>query len=464
MREPSLRGRETDAFASYDNALFGAGYFPGNWCLFTGTTEPTDDTRAIRQPDISTGSGVIVAGDLREDSNPDAAFTPETLDANDWPSGRTIHISPWHPYDVGGHIRVELTTAGAVSGAGNAQRVWARANWTLVGDANAVQVVGDYFRFSENIPSGLKVDLPPEAIPNAPWVKPSGTRYKAETLPPSADYILTDGAVISAEEAKNHDQGDNEEVTLRGDFRVNATNVTHYVTFTEPGGGLPNILKIRIPKTSDPTDDNGLDKTDLERLLQNGAWANIADYLLDITSNATVATIGTSVTFTANYIVLSGTKPTGSDTRKVRIVGEDVHRGELARQSFKQETPSVAGKGGAAGRVWGWVSSVTDAGWRRLLDVLKADASTSAAKAGVQGGAGRTGTHEIGGRIGRAQSDGNGVGLWLAASERGFDGRPRSDGPHRRGGRAPCAPVDQREPCAEAEGVGPAGLCRGLHC
>ena len=262
--------------------------------------------------------------------------------------------------------------------------VYARADWVETGDIASVQEYGDYFRIGHKVPSKLKVELPWTDILGAPWVKPSGTRYKAETLPPTADYILADGAVISAEEAKNHDQGDNEEVTLRGDFRVNATNVTHYVTFTEPGGGLPNILKIRIPKTSDPTDDNGLDKTDLERLLQNGAWTEIDDYLLDITSNATVATIGTSVTFTANYAVLSGTKPTGSDTRKVRVVGEDVHRGEVARQSFKQETPSVAGKGGAAGRVWGWVSSATDAGWRRLLDLLKADADTAAKKADYQ--------------------------------------------------------------------------------
>ena len=194
----------------------------------------------------------------------------------------------------------------------------------MAGDANAVQVVGDYFRWSEITPSGLDLDLPYEAIANPPWVRTDGTNVTPEL--------------------KDAVQGDNEEVTLAGDFRVNNTNVDYYVQFSEPGGNQPNTIRIRIPNTATQ------DKADLERLLQNGAWVRIDGYLLDITTNATVATIGSGVTFSANYLILSGTKPTGVATRKVDVVGEDVHRGEVARQAFKSETPSVAGKGALRGR------------------------------------------------------------------------------------------------------------------
>ena len=51
-------------------------------------------------------------------------------------------------------------------------------------------------------------------------------------------------------------------------------------------------------------------------------------------------------------MVVSGTKPTGNTPVSVEVVGEDVHRGELARQAFEDENPSVSGTGGTDGQVW----------------------------------------------------------------------------------------------------------------
>ena len=44
-------------------------------------------------------------------------------------------------------------------------------------------------------------------------------------------------------------------------------------------------------------------------------------------------------------------------------------------QAFRNESPSVGGKGGAAGRIWAWISSATDAAWKSdcrgtLLDAI----------------------------------------------------------------------------------------------
>ena len=165
-----LEGHEADQFASYNNSLFGSGYFPGNFCLFTGSTQPTDDTNAIGQPDIVSGSGVIVFGDLRADSDPDAAFTPEALVAADFPSGKVIHISPWDPYKPSAYLIVTLTADATIVGTGNGQHAWAPATWVEVGNVADVVSDGDYFRWSEDTPSQLKFDLPYQAIGNPPWL------------------------------------------------------------------------------------------------------------------------------------------------------------------------------------------------------------------------------------------------------------------------------------------------------
>ena len=148
VKKEALEGSESDQFASYDNALFGANYFPGNWCLFNQTTAPTDDTNAIRQPDIASGSGVIV-WHPRDDSDPNKSWTPETLVASAWPNGRIIHISPWSPYKPNTYLTLTLTSAATLVGTGNQARLWAQASWVEVGNIGDVQDDGDYFRFSE---------------------------------------------------------------------------------------------------------------------------------------------------------------------------------------------------------------------------------------------------------------------------------------------------------------------------
>ena len=108
---------------------------------------------------------------------------------------------------------------------------------------------------------------------------------------------------------------------------------------------------------------NTQDDVDLQRLVKPAAWVEVGDYTIDVTSNYSRSIVGTSLTFAFNYVVVSGTKPSGSTPVKVRVVGEDVHRGQLARQAFADETPSIAGKGGSAGQVWTRGSGDANAGW-----------------------------------------------------------------------------------------------------
>ena len=166
----ALEGQTNDQFASYDNALFGAGYFPGNWCLFNKqhSQQPIQTLLVnLTSPPVAVSSfGEICVMTLIRD----ASWTPETLVAADWASGKIIHISPWHPYDAGGHLKVTLTSDASLVGTGNAQHLWAQATWEEIGNFNDVATVGDYSRWSENTPSQLKFDLPVESIPNLPLI------------------------------------------------------------------------------------------------------------------------------------------------------------------------------------------------------------------------------------------------------------------------------------------------------
>ena len=171
-------------------------------------------------------------------------------------------------------------------------------------------------------------------------------------------------------------QGDNEEVTLPDKFRVNATNVDRYAQFAGDGTpGNPYICSIRIPSTDAQND------TDLKRLLQNGAWVEFREgdnlYRIDVTTNASRGKVGTSITFNFNFRVLHGDTPEGSNLWDVTVVGEDVHRGELARQAFEEEPVSIAGKGRSRqGQAWVSRDSNADAGWGMPIYGLESFSAT----------------------------------------------------------------------------------------
>ena len=326
----ALEGHVNDEFASYDNALFGSNYFPGNFCLFNQSTQPTDDTNAIRQPDIVSGSGVIVFGDLRDDSDPTKAFTPEAVVAADYPSGRVIHISAWSPYKPDTYLTLTLTSAATKVGTGNGEHLWATASWVETGNVGDVVDDGDYFRFSENVPSGLDLDLPWESIANPPWVNNDGKNVS--------------DAVISAI------QGKNEAKTLDDTFRVDVSNVSRYISITNTN--QQKNIRIRIPSSDTENDD------DLKRLLLKRAWVRIGDWFVDITTNVTRAAIGTSITYSFDFAVLKGTQPTGSTPVHIRVIGEDVHRGEIILAALENEHPNLAGNSAVNGQVWKFKENV----------------------------------------------------------------------------------------------------------
>ena len=79
--------------------------------------------------------------------------------------------------------------------------------------------------------------------------------------------------------------------------------------------------------------------------------------------------------------VQTGGSPADGAAAAVGLESSIPGRAELAAQAFLASADDIGGGGGAGGKIWSYVSSATDAAWRRLLDALKLDADTAAKRA-----------------------------------------------------------------------------------
>ena len=331
-----LEGRESDRYASYNNALIGSGYRTGDFCLFNQSTGVPVTANAYGQPDIANGTVTWAFGaKLRTDRDPNNFVAAAANVAADYVAGDVIHLQIWNKPKT--TATLTLTSGGTLVGAGDAAYIYGVG--TLAGITDAFDDVadnGDYFLIADEEPSDLRVELPATDILDPPWVEADGSNVTAELI----DAI----------------QGDNEEVTLTPDFRVDVTNVDYYIQITEAS----KQISIRMPSSQVGTDDD----EDAKRLLQPNAWVEIGGWKVDVTTNANRSVVGSGLRFSFNYgEVLEGLKPTGSATRKVTVVGADIHRGEVAKAAFAEESPSIGGKGGTAGQVWTRGSDDEDADW-----------------------------------------------------------------------------------------------------
>ena len=274
------------------------------------------------QPDIVTGSGVILFGDLRADSNPDASWTPEALDASDWPSGRVIHISPWHPYDPKAYLTVTLTSAAQKAGSGNGEHLWAQASWTEHGNVAAVQTEGDYFRFSENVPSQLDFDLPLEAMPALP-----------------SNYVKLDGSNITLN-FKSDVQGANEDEALASFERVSYGLESGGDNRYSYNQGASNITF----SVADDLDTVGSNDYKLNEAIKLRAWIQIGDHWEgEITGLQSRYTSQNRAQYRVTIQTIHGTVPAIGQTDTIEIVGEDVHRGQLRRGAYKAYPMNLLG-------------------------------------------------------------------------------------------------------------------------
>ena len=337
-----LQGKEDDLYFSYTNSASDT-YWVGTMKFYNQTSGAPNNANLIRQPDITNGSITVAVGRPRTDRDPDHFVQGAEQQASDYVAGQVYYIGDYDDPNVGGVLT--LTSGGTVVGTGNSRRIYFTATLSgVTSELTDVRDRGDYWRLGKEEPTKLRIDIPTADVlgGDGRWFRVDGTNVEQAT--------------------KDAIQGDNETVKLGAQFRVDVTNVDYYVSFSEIGG-VPTV-RVRIPWGSTPTQQAQQISADLARLLKPAAWLQVGDFTMDITTNYTLATIGTSRTFTANYAVVGdGTVPTGSALRDAYVVGEDVHRGQIARQGFKEESPSIGGKGGTAGQVWTRGSGDYNAGW-----------------------------------------------------------------------------------------------------
>ena len=114
---------------------------------------------------------------------------------------------------------------------------------------------GNYFLIGDDEPTKLAIDIPASDVLNPPWLNVDGSNVTQDT--------------------KDAIQGDNEDVLLGHQFRVNVTNVDYYVSFTLLGHRISLdfvfqqvIRQVRQPSNACSSQRHGLKLADTPLTLQ----------------------------------------------------------------------------------------------------------------------------------------------------------------------------------------------------
>ena len=375
-----LAGHETDRFASYNNAFVQNSYRAGDWVLTSDSAGPPTQANQVRQPDIATGSGLFCIGRLRTDADPNELQWAAVPAATDMVSGDVWYASI--DADKGPHLKITLTSNGALVGTGDAAYVWATASWVETGSIADVQDFGDYFRLGREEPSTLQVELPYQDILGAPWLELSGTELTDGDLSLDDEVVLSDGDVVPLSETYEfHDEHHVGLFTITG---------LRYVTTNAPAtGGDINFNVNALDSTKGIVSYKYVDAAaratmrnkiivgrPFEIRLSSAVWIKgVVD--------STPADLFGRLSFNLNSVTTEGTA-TNEHAASVIVISKIPADNQIVPGAKTWEDVNLAGKGGLAGRVWAYLSSATNATWRRMLDVLKQDADTDEKRADYQ--------------------------------------------------------------------------------
>ena len=361
-----LEGHETDEYTSYTNGVIASGYRSGSWSLFAGSGAPSGS--GIGQPDIASGSGVVVFGRTRTDRDPNKlTWGPEPA-ASAYPSGRVIHA-----YVEGsknpGHVRITLTGAGTLVGTGDAAYVWAPASWVEVGDVGPVDE-GNWWRLSEFAPSDLDLRIPAADVVDPPWVKPSGTELTDAILSNDDKVLMSDGDEAELGEIVEwHDQNHTGATTLAGyEFSTSTPNAAGEVQVTAPVGNNPGSYSIQ----AEDDDDKALLKAIIIANKRVRVKVSATRYVEFKAGGAPADLFGRlSGNFAASTYRTLGAALTDGQTVGVEVHSNIPARDELPDQAYSDESPNIAGAGGTDGQVWTRGDSEDDAAWEGIKALIE---------------------------------------------------------------------------------------------
>ena len=168
-----LEGHKNDLFGSYQEDFLQASITQRvSGFIFTTDTSgpPTEANRVAQIASVDDGTYCIAVSTVFY-TNADAYQYPPDVSpakvAADYPVGKVGYIHSQNPYITKAYLKYTITTAGVLVGTGNAAYIYFYATV----DEVETFANGDYFRFSEIVPSDLKMALPASAIVNVPWLE-----------------------------------------------------------------------------------------------------------------------------------------------------------------------------------------------------------------------------------------------------------------------------------------------------
>ena len=263
----------------------------------------------IGQPSLTDGTLTLGLGRLRTDRDPlNLAWDSNTCPvAADYAVGDAIYISSWRTPT--NHATFTITSAAVQTGTGNGCYVYMAG--TLSGAAAIAPVtdIGDYLLLAEEVPTQVQVEIPFSDVLDPPWVRTDGSN--------------------ATDELEAAIQGCDETITLTGTYqRVSAVTAKGHW---------------RIPSAPTRTSQRQLiiafKDADIDRILAcwiNDAWIEIGGYELEVVDSASF--FQKSINAYQGAVVLgpenTGTIPSVGDNDTGKIIGEDVHRGQLDDAAF----------------------------------------------------------------------------------------------------------------------------------
>ena len=395
VKKTDLEGHEDDFYASeYDENILQAGVTDKRfgWALASG-----DGSAAPVQAQVYTSVAAAAAGARtliiaktqwetipRAEDTPHHAVTSEDVSAlvnahsADPPDGEN--------FPAFSNIGVPVSV-----GAGNGAYWYVPVTLAFTGSKAAILPPwnGHVWRLSAFEPSTLKMDIPASAIGNPPWVAPSGIVLTDATLSNADQILFATGAVADLGEVyEHHDQ-----------FHTGTTYLSGYRYVTASGGMIAGDVYISPPVggnnpaagtyTIYPADND--DKTLLKKILRAHKkvryFVSDSRYIEFTPSGSPTELFGKlsgsipDLVTAPDAYALIGAALTNQLAVSLEIESRIPAREQIVDAAYKDGVTNLAGGGGVGGKIWAYLTSVTNATWRRLLDVLKEDAISAAQRA-----------------------------------------------------------------------------------
>lgn len=397
VKRVELEGHEDDFFPAYQETMLEAGVLDKRYAFALasgdGSAQPVTADIYINMGAVAAGARTLIVSGEQWGAIPnDDPSTPDppTVALTGALAAGVKTIQSVQPHDDVNYVTLASTGAATKVGAGNGAWWYVPVAVTVHGDLDDIPVdnFGNEWVLRSVDPSTLDLDLPARAIANPPWA----VRTLAN---------LATVAQAGAQKIVAAFEGLNTAWLTRLRRIVQGNNETTVIRLKRVAGLPANPGEIQLPTIGNdvvagsaqvifPAADKAGTALPLADMLSYVA-GDFYDYKsaeLEITGSGINLFQGQTYqfAFTAapGYVFANADFPAVNETADATFEGRDLHVRMLVQAALKRAATNLAGAGGAAGQVWAYVSSSTNAAWTRLLDVLKLDASTAAKKAAYQ--------------------------------------------------------------------------------